>query len=299
MMKIRLMTGLSVISAICTVLFLKHITEPTIEAQAALLIDAKSGEVIFEKNADTPLPAASMSKMMTEYLVLEQLHEGKISWNDEVPITEHAASVEGARIDLRAGDRVTVRDLYTAMLIPSANNAAVALAEYIAGDEGRFAAVMNQKGLELGLKDSYFINASGLTEGDQATQMTAKDLGKLAKALLKDFPEVLKTTSLPTYTMKFSSERVHSTNHMLQNPDLATEGLDGLKTGFTNKAGYCFTGTAARDGRRLISVVMGAQDSDTRFIETQKLFAMGFDSVYFPSLRSILLKAKAIKEQWV
>ncbi|WP_152395335.1 D-alanyl-D-alanine carboxypeptidase family protein [Paenibacillus guangzhouensis] len=299
MMKIRLMTGLSVVSAICTVLFLKHITEPTIEAQAALLIDAKSGEVIFEKNADTPLPAASMSKMMTEYLVLEQLHEGKISWNDEVPITEHAANVEGARIDLRSGDRVTVRDLYVAMLIPSANNAAVALAEYIAGDEERFAAEMNQKGLELGLKNSYFINASGLTDGDQATQMTAKDLGKLAKALLKDFPEVLKTTSLPEYTMKFSSERVRSTNHMLQDPELAAEGLDGLKTGFTNKAGYCFTGTAARDGRRLISVVMGAQDSDTRFIETQKLFAMGFDSVYIPTFRSIIVKAKEIKEQWV
>jgi len=299
MMKMRLMTGLSVVSAICTVLFLKHITEPTIEAQAALLIDAKTGEVLFEKNADAPLPAASMSKMMTEYLVLEQLHEGKISWNDEVPVTDHAAGVEGARIDLRTGDRVTVRDLYTAMLIPSANNAAVALAEYIAGDEGHFADEMNQKGVELGLMGSYFINATGLTEGDQATQMTAKDLGKLATALLKDFPEVLKTTSLPEYTLKFSSERVLSTNHMLQDPQLATEGLDGLKTGFTNKAGYCFTGTASRDGRRLISVVMGAQDSDTRFIETQKLFAMGFDSVYLPSFRSILVKAKEIKEQWV
>jgi len=299
MIKTRLITGLSVVSAICTVLFLKHIVEPTIEAQAALLINAKTGEVLYEKNADMSLPAASMSKMMTEYLVLEQLHQGKISWNDEVPISSDAAITDGVKIDLRVGDRVTVRDLYAAMLISSANNAAVALAEHIAGSEVNFAARMNEKGLELGLENSYFINATGLTEGDQASQMTAKDLGKLAQALLRDYPEVLKTSSLPAYTLKFSREKVQSTNHMLLKPELTVEGMDGLKTGYTNKAGYCFTGTASRDGRRLISVVMGTNDSDTRFVETQKLMALGFDSVYIPTIRSILVKVKAIKEQWV
>ncbi|OPA73987.1 D-alanyl-D-alanine carboxypeptidase [Paenibacillus selenitireducens] len=299
MMKIKFITGFSVISAICSVLFLKHIDEPSIHAQAALLIDASTGEVFYEKNADTPLAAASMSKMMTEYLVLEQLHQGRLKWEDEVAITDYAANTDGVRIQLHAGEQVTVQDLYAAMLIPSANNAAVALAEHIAGSEAQFTARMNEKGQELGLENSNFINATGLTEGNQASTMTAKDLSKLAQALLRDFPEVLETTSLPTYTLGFSGERIQSTNHMLLKQDLAVEGLDGLKTGYTNKAGYCFTGTASRDGRRFITVVMGTSDSDERFVETQKLFALGFHTVYIPSFSSILLKVKEIKEQWV
>jgi D-alanyl-D-alanine carboxypeptidase len=299
MMKMKFITGFSVISAICSVLFLKHIDEPTIHAQAALLIDASTGEVLYEKNTDTPLATASMSKMMTEYLVLEQLHQGRLKWEDKVAITDYAANTDGVRIKLHAGEQVTVQDLYAAMLIPSANNAAVALAEHIAGSEEQFTARMNEKGLELGLANSDFINATGLTEGNQASTMTAKDLAKLAQALLRDFPEVLETTSLPTYTLGFSGERIQSTNHMLLKQDLAVEGLDGLKTGYTNKAGYCFTGTASREGRRFITVVMGTSDSDERFVETQKLFALGFHSVYIPSFSSILLKVKEIKEQWV
>jgi D-alanyl-D-alanine carboxypeptidase len=299
MMKMKFITGFSVISAICSVLFLKHIDEPSIHAQAALLIDASTGEVLYEKNTDTPLAVASMSKMMTEYLVLEQLHQGRLKWEDEVAITDYAANTDGVRIKLHAGEQVTVQDLYAAMLIPSANNAAVALAEHIAGSEEQFTARMNEKGQELGLANSNFINATGLTEGNQASTMTAKDLAKLAQALLRDFPEVLETTSLPTYTLGFSGERIQSTNHMLLKQDLAVEGLDGLKTGYTNKAGYCFTGTASRDGRRFITVVMGTSDSDERFVETQKLFALGFHSVYIPSFSSILIKVKEIKEQWV
>lgn len=267
--------------------------KPFIHAQAALLIDAYTGEVLYEKNADVSLAAASMSKMMTEYLVLEQLHQGLLNWEDEVQVSLKAEKTAGVRIQMRAGDRVTVQDLYAAMLIPSANNAAVALAEHIAGSEAHFTDRMNEKGRELGLLHSNFINATGLTEGDRATQMTAKDLAKLAQALLRDFPGVLEMTSQPTYTLEFSGEQIESTNHMLLKPDLAMEGLDGLKTGYTKKAGYCFTGTASREGRRLISVVMGTSKSDARFIETQKLFTLGFDSDYIPSLGAIIVKAKS------
>lgn len=288
-MKIKLFIVSLLIAMLGFIFVMKQSAAPLqLNAKAAMLIDAATGRILYEKNADESLAPASMSKMMTEYIVLEQLQHGKLHWNDRVKITAHAASIEGARIQLRAGQKVTVRDLYTAMVVASANNATVALAEYIAGTEADFSELMNEKARIFKLKDSLFINATGLTEGSKMTRMSAKDLARLAKLLVSDFPEVLQTTTQPHLTLQFSGEGIYSTNQMLTDQKLAVEGLDGLKTGFTDQAGYCFTGTAGRDGHRLISVVMGTENTEERFVETKKLMDWGFTTVYNESNRSIL-----------
>lgn len=257
---------------------------PTVVAKAAVLMDANNGKLLYSLNSDTPLPPASMSKLMTEYIVLEKIHDGSLKWDDRVPITNARLEEEAAKIAVHHGDTLTIHDLYQAMVISSANNAAVTLAEEIAGSESNFAELMNQKAKELGLSDdAHFVNATGL-EGTQSTVMTAHDVAQLAYRLINDYPEVLETTRLSSSQLDYDGIRVTSTNMMLtsNNPDIQFEGVDGLKTGYTNQAGYCFAGTAKLGNKRLISVVMGASDETARFIETKKLLAYGFEKWYIP-----------------
>ncbi|MES5894636.1 serine hydrolase [Bacillus cereus group sp. RP43] len=253
---------------------------PEIDAKAAIIIDASNGEVIYQNNENEAVAPASMSKMMTAYLVLESIHNGKVRWEDPVKISAKSAQTEGAKIPMQVDDTLTVKDLYQALMIESANNSAVALAEHIAKTEKNFVQLMNEKAQRLEMSDkAKFANASGLQEPDGSeTKMTAADVAKLAYHLIKDYPEILEVTHLRQSQLAFNNVNVTSTNEMLNknNKALYIEGIDGLKTGFTDSAGYCFTGTAKQGDNRIITVVMGTKSKTKRFTETNKLMFYAF-----------------------
>ncbi|KQL56799.1 MULTISPECIES: D-alanyl-D-alanine carboxypeptidase family protein [Bacillaceae] len=258
-------------------------------AEKTLLLDVNEDKLVIDSGIDEAVPVASISKMMTEYLILESIEQGIIDWSDPVQISGEAASKEGANISLSEGDVVPIHDLYMAMLLPSANNATVALAEHLADSEKEFVKKMNEKAEEMGLTKSTFVNATGLTElNSQSNQMSARDIAVLAQLIITRFPEVLQDTAKSSHTLLFSGERVHTTNHMLTKSDLAFDGLDGFKTGYTNEAGYCFVGTASRNGQRFITVVLGTENDQARFVETKKLLSFAFGEPYRPPLEASL-----------
>ena len=267
---------------------------PTIHSKSAVLMDASTGDILFEKDATTSYPVASMSKLMTMYIVLDWIENGSIHWDDRVTISENANKVGGNAITIPVdgGDTLTVHDLFKAMVIPSANNATIALAEYIAGTEEAFTLLMNEKALILGLSDqTYFVNSTGLpnsTMNHSENRMSAKDVTTLAYNLLKSHPhDVLETANIQQYHIQSHDIDVYSTNKMLSKNNSKTyfKGMDGLKTGFTDAAGYSFAGTAIQNDKRLISVIMDAENDESRFIETKKLFSYGFNEVSSPTLK--------------
>lgn len=288
-----------------------------VDATSAILIEASTGQILYSKNAHVPLPPASMSKMMTEYLVLDAIKNGTISWDDVVTTQHNAANTlySGSRIWLAEGDKHTVEELYIAMAIASANDASVALAEYIAGTEEEFAKRMNQKAREIGLSEhAHFINATGLHREHMKeeyrpedipgeTLLTAHDAAILAMNILRDHPNVTDYSSITYHQFRERDEKpMENLNAMLEAWEpydnnysrYAYKGADGFKTGYTEEAGNCFTGTAERDGVRLISVVMNSgehSDKLHRFIETAKLFDYGFNNF---EKRTIL----AAKSEW-
>ncbi len=263
-----------------------------LKAAAAILLDAETGKILYEKNADEVLGVASMSKMMTEYLVLEAIAEDKIAWDDEVLISEYVHNLsKGAglsNIGLTQGETYTVKELYEAMAIFSANAATVALAEKVSGSETNFVKLMNKKAGELGMKDYTFVNASGLNNSDllgnhpaggenDENVMSARDTAILAFRLMKDYPEVLETSSQPKLQFKDGKEYPNF-NWMLPGLIFEYKGVDGLKTGSTDFAGYGFTATAERDGERFISVVMKSTSKNERFTDTRKILDYAFSS---------------------
>lgn len=269
-------------------------TDPLgISAEAAILVDAETGVVLYEKNADVVLGVASMAKMMTEYLVLEAIEEGKITWDQKVLINEYIHKLSKpdnnlSNVGLTQGEEYSVEELYQAMAIHSGNAATVALAELIAGTEKNFVTLMNQKAEELGLKDYKFVNSTGLNNSDllgnipagnpdEENIMSARSTAELAYHLLKDYPHVLKTASMPS--LKFRDGKEYKNfNWMLPTLIFQYEGMDGLKTGSTSFAGYGFTATAERNGQRFISVVMKTSSQTERFAETKKLMDYAFSS---------------------
>ncbi|MDP5276783.1 D-alanyl-D-alanine carboxypeptidase family protein [Chengkuizengella axinellae] len=275
-------------------------TQPplNINADASILIEASTGQVLYQNNANIALPPASMAKMMTEYLVLESIEQGKISWDESVTISSKAAAIPGSGQLLAEGETYTVRDMFRYMAIYSGNDGAVALAEKVAGSEENFVNMMNQKAKEMGMSNTaFFANATGLPNkdlGDLApstaeTIISAQDLATLARRIVLDFPETLKVSSTPTAYLREGDSSTHefdNWNWMLEGwksynnnfSSIAYEGLDGLKTGSTTEAGYCFTGTAERDGIRLISVVMNTESRTARFEETGRLLDYGFNN---------------------
>ncbi|ARV92112.1 MULTISPECIES: D-alanyl-D-alanine carboxypeptidase family protein [Bacillus cereus group] len=256
---------------------------PEINAKAAMIIDASDGDIIYQYNENEAFAPASMSKMMTAYLLLESIHNGKVRWEDPVKMSAKAAQTEGARIPVQVNDTLTVKDLYHALMIESANNAAVALAEHMAKSEKDFVQLMDAKAKQLKMSEhAKFANASGLQEPDGSeTKMTAGDVAQLAYHLIKDYPEILEVTHLRQSQLAFNNINVISTNDMLNknNKSLYIEGIDGLKTGFTDSAGYCFTGTAKQGDNRIITVVMGTSSKTKRFTETNKLMSYAFGLV--------------------
>ncbi|ATI59195.1 MULTISPECIES: D-alanyl-D-alanine carboxypeptidase family protein [Bacillus] len=256
---------------------------PEINAKAAMIIDASDGDIIYQYNENEAFAPASMSKMMTAYLLLESIHNGKVRWEDPVKMSAKAAQTEGARIPVQVNDTLTVKDLYHALMIESANNSAVALAEHMAKSEKDFVQLMDAKAKQLKMSEhAKFANASGLQEPDGSeTKMTAGDVAQLAYHLIKDYPEILEVTHLLQSQLAFNNINVISTNDMLNknNKSLYIEGMDGLKTGFTDSAGYCFTGTAKQGDNRIITVVMGTSSKTKRFTETNKLMSYAFGLV--------------------
>lgn len=269
---------------------------------AAILIDADTGKILYEKNADTSLGIASMSKMMTEYILLDAIKAGKISWDQEYRVNEYTYRMSHDRalsnVPLREDGTYTIRELYEAMAIYSANAATVAIAETIAGTETEFLKLMNKKAEEIGLEGYKFVNSTGLNNSDlfgmhpagtgpeDENTMPARSVAKLAYHLLKDHPEVLETSSISKKVFREGTDdaiNMDNWNWMLPGLVAEYEGVDGLKTGTTNLAGSCFTGTAERNGTRLIGVVMNAVDSSgkdsdktARFDAMAKLLDYGF-----------------------
>ena len=276
------------------------VAPPKIDAAAAILIDAETGQVLFEQNADTPLPPASMAKMMTEYLVLKAIQSGQLSWDQVVTVGENAASQIGSRIFLAQGDRHTIRELYIATAVGSANDASVQLAETVAGSEEAFVDLMNETARQIGMTNSHFINATGLDRADMPekfrppesageTEMSARDAALLAYTILKEVPEFLEYSSILEYKFRErDKDPMLNWNWMLESAaekpalrQFSYPGVDGMKTGSTSRALNCFTGTAKRGDRRLISVVMGVPgttEQGRRFLETAKLFDYGFSA---------------------
>lgn len=272
------------------------LNEPKPAAKSAIIMEASTGAVLYELNADEAFPPASMAKMMTEYLALESIKEGKFKWDSPVTASKNAADVIGSGQLIAENETLTFKDMFNAMSIYSANDASVAFAELLGGTEENFAKMMNEKAKQLGMSDkAHFISATGLSRADLKnpppsiegeTKMTARDAGILAYNILKDHKEILEFTKIPTLKLRATDKTpMINWNWMLEgnqsNTNLkkyAYQGLDGLKTGSTDDAGYCFTGTAERNGMRIITVVMGTKTEPERFNETRKLLDYGFNN---------------------
>ncbi|MCL6599227.1 MAG: D-alanyl-D-alanine carboxypeptidase [Alicyclobacillus macrosporangiidus] len=253
---------------------------PVVKAQSVVLMDADNGQILYEKNADERRAPASTTKIMTMLLVMEAVANHKVRWEDEVPVTPDAyrvattSDVSNAYLDPR--EHFTLRDMMDFIAVLSANDATVAVADKIGGDKDNFVAMMNQEAQRLGLTGTHYMNPDGLPQDNHYT--TAMDLAKLSRYLIEHYPEVLEFTSKPTVTIKSQVRKQSDTWPNTDEMIGKYPGVDGLKTGFTDDAGYCFVGTAQRNGVRLISVVMGDTKNDIhqRFVDTQKLFDYGF-----------------------
>ena len=241
---------------------------PQIAGSSYVLMDPKSGRIIMEENSHERLPPASLTKMMTAYIVERELDEGRISMSDMVPISVKAWRTEGSRTFVQEGTSVSVEDLLKGVIIQSGNDASVALAEFVAGSEGAFVDIMNQQAQLLGMKDTHFENATGLPSADHFS--TAYDLAVLARHIIQDYPE-----NYPLYAQKhftYNNIRQPNRNSLLWRDD----SVDGLKTGHTEEAGYCLVASAKRGETRLIATVMGTSSSEARAQEVQKMLNYGF-----------------------
>ncbi|UZD67616.1 MULTISPECIES: D-alanyl-D-alanine carboxypeptidase family protein [Marinobacter] len=241
---------------------------PQINGSSYVLMDPASGRILMESNSDERLPPASLTKMMTAYIVERELDENRLSMDEMVPISVKAWKTGGSRMFVQEGSRVSVEDLLKGVIIQSGNDASVALAEHVAGSEGAFADVMNQQAQLLGMKNTRFETATGLPHENQYS--TAYDLALLAAAIINDYPE-----NYPLYAEK------HFTYNNIRQPNRNSllwrdPSVDGLKTGHTEEAGYCLVASAQRDDTRLIAVVMGTDSSEARAREVQKMLNYGF-----------------------
>jgi len=243
-------------------------TAPTIAAKSYILQDFASGRVLAEQNSEQRLPPASITKLMTAYVVSHELANGNINLADEVLISEKAWRMVGSRSFIEVNTKVPVEVLLRGMIIQSGNDAAVALAEHIAGSEETFAQMMNQYAQQLGMFNTNYQNATGLPSADHYT--TAKDIAILSTAIIRDFPEEYKWYAEKEFT--YNNITQHNRNKLLWRDTT----VDGLKTGHTEEAGYCLAASAQRSSMRLVSVVLGTRSENARAQETQKLFNYGF-----------------------
>jgi serine-type D-Ala-D-Ala carboxypeptidase (penicillin-binding protein 5/6) len=243
-------------------------TLPSLNASGYVLIDANTGKVLAEKNADTRLAPASLTKLMTMYVISKAIKTGSIHLDDKVRISEKAWHTDGSRMFVKVNDEVPVRDLLQGIVIASGNDASVAMAEYIAGTEETFAAMMNAEAKNIGMTNSNFVDSNGLPNPNHYS--TARDLALLAQAIVRDFPEDYRLYSEKWFT--YNKIKQPNRNRLLWRFQFA----DGLKTGHTDDAGYCLVGSALKDGTRLISVVMGEPNDSARTEDSMRLLTYGF-----------------------
>lgn len=273
-----------------------------INASAAILVEASTGKILYGKNIDEQLPIASMAKVMTEYLVLEAVNEGRLNWDQTYTPSNYVYRISQNRglsnVPLREDGTYQARELFDAMAIYSANGAAIGLAEMVSGSETNFVKEMNEKAKELGLTQYKFVNATGLdnkdllgvhpegTDPDGENTVSARDMAILSSAIVTDFPEILETASTSRKVFREGTDdaiKMDNWNWMLPGLLFETEGVDGLKTGSTKSAGSSFTSTAERNGMRVVTVVMNAKDDKgslhtPRFNETKKLLDYAYNN---------------------
>lgn len=255
---------------------------------AAYVMDANTGEVLYEKNADSPRYPASITKLMTLYLAFEALQAGKLSLSDRVYVSAHAAAAAPSKLGVRAGDSVSVDEAIRAMTVKSANDMAVAMAEKIGGSEGKFAALMTLRAQELGMNNTQYVNASGLPDSRQLS--TAHDIAILSRALMRDFPQYYPYFSLRSFD--FRGRIVPGHDHLLG----AVPGVDGLKTGYTAASGFNLATSAVRDGTRVIGVVLGGSSVAARDQHMEDLINTSFSVLHRRTLGERVTVAQNLYE---
>ena len=274
--------------------------ELDIKAKSAVLIDAATGTVLYESNSHEALPPASVTKVMTMLLVMEAIDSGRIGWDDMVTASETAASKGGSQIYLKVGESMPVTTLLKSVAVASANDAACALAEHIAGSEGAFVELMNQRAAELGMENTHFVNCTGLDDEDTAMQhrTSAYDIALMSRELLVNHPQIKKFTTIWMDTIRDGTFGLANTNKLVR----FYQGATGLKTGYTSKAGFCLAASAERDGMELIAVVLGGDSSADRFAACKQMLDYGFATyaLIAPKLDSaVTVPVKLGKEKFV
>ena len=272
-MFIKKFCSLIIVFAILLIFFIVPVTaaEMQFDAKSVILVEASTGKVLYENNADTALPPASVTKIMTLLLVMEAIDDGKISLDDMVPVSNNAASMGGSQVYLEPGEQMSVDEMIKCVVVSSANDAAVALAEFVAGSEEIFVEKMNERAKELGMVNSTFENTNGLDDTVSNHLTSARDIAIMSRELIKH-PKILEYSSIWMDTIRNGAFTLTNTNRLIR----FYNGANGLKTGSTSKAGFCISATALRDNMQLIAVVMGAPNRDTRNEIAKKLLDYGF-----------------------
>ena len=255
-----------------------------VDGKSALLMEVSTGTVLFEQNPDEPLAPASVTKVMTMLLIMEAIDSGSLSWEDTVTASEAAAAKGGSQVYLKAGEAMTVRDMLKSIAVSSANDCACAMAEHLAGSEAAFVERMNQRAKELGMKNTHFVNCTGLDDDPEAAnhRTTARDIAIMSRELLLKHPKIKDFTTIWMDTIRDGSFGLSNTNKLVR----FYNGATGLKTGFTSSAMYCLSASAQREDMELIAVIMGSPSSGARFSGCKQLLDYGFAGygVYTPSL---------------
>ena len=248
--------------------------ELNVAGKSAVLMDAATGQVIYEKNAHEALAPASVTKVMTMLLIMEAIDSGKIGWEDMVTTSEAAAAKGGSQIYLKVGETMSVSDMVKSIAVSSANDCACAMAEHIAGSEEAFVALMNRRAEELGMQDTHFVNCTGLDDDDTAKEhlTSAYDIALMSRELLQSHPSIKEYTTIWMDTVRDGTFGLSNTNKLIR----FYPGATGLKTGFTSGAGYCLSASAQRGEMELIAVVMGCETSQERFSACKSMLDYGF-----------------------
>lgn len=248
-------------------------TQPELElaCRSAVLMEASTGEILYAQNPDEAMPPASVTKIMTLLLIMEAMDRGELSWDTPVTASAHAASMGGSQIYLKEGETMSAKDLIKSVVIASANDAAVAMAEQVAGSEQAFVDRMNERAKALGMTSTHFENTNGLDDTAQNHVTSAKDIAIMSRALIA-YPDILVFSSTWMDTIRDGAFGLTNTNRLVR----FYRGCNGLKTGSTSKAGFCVSATAERDGMTLIAVIMGAESRDVRNAAASSLLDWGF-----------------------
>ena len=271
-----------------------------VAAPSAVLMDAATGTVLFEKDAHTPLPPASVTKIMTLLLVMEALESGRISWDDQVTASETAAAKGGSQVYLESGETMTMDEMIKSVAVVSANDCATALAEHVAGSEAAFVELMNSRAAELGMENTHFVNCTGLDDDPDAENhlTTAYDIALMSRELLKH-EKIRDYTTIWMDTVRGGAFGLSNTNNLVR----FYSGTTGLKTGYTQAAGHCLSASAERDGMELIAVVLHCDSSGDRFQSAKQLLDFGFanyalvypdEAVEIPAVAVELGKAESV-----